>query len=206
MSYPTTVTFGLPTRIRSTLDERRIVDGETGATQLDIAIVRLPHISNFDDFAPLDAEPSVCLRYVEQAADLGWPDALIIPGSKSTVADLRFLRASRLDARIIGLAAAGVPVLGICGGYQLLGERILDPHGVESQERETLGLGLLPGRDDLCHRETHPAGSSASHCRTWADSRRARSELHCIRNPHGPFTGGSGHAGGAVGAILCHGW
>ena len=126
------------------LDERQIVDGETGATQLDIAIVRLPHISNFDDFAPLDAEPSVRLRYVEQAADLGWPDALIIPGSKSTVADLRFLRASRLDARIIGLAAAGVPVLGICGGYQLLGERILDPHGVESQERETLGLGLLP--------------------------------------------------------------
>ena len=123
------------------LDERRIVDG---ATQLDIAVVRLPHISNFDDFAPLGAEPSVRLRYVEQAADLGWPDALIIPGSKSTVADLRFLRAARLDARIVGLAAAGVPVLGICGGYQLLGERILDPHGVEAQERETLGLGLLP--------------------------------------------------------------
>ena len=126
------------------LDERQIADGKTGAIQLDIAIVRLPHISNFDVFMPLDAEPGVRLRYVEQAADLGWPDALIIPGSKSTVADLRFLRVSRLDARIVGLAAAGVPVLGICGGYQLLGERILDPHGIESLERETTGLGLLP--------------------------------------------------------------
>ena len=126
------------------LDERRIVGGDAGPSRLDIAVVRLPHISNFDDFAPFDAEPSVRLRYVEQAAALGWPDALIVPGSKSTVADLRFLRAGRLDARIVGLAAAGVPVLGICGGYQLLGERILDPHGVESQERETLGLGLLP--------------------------------------------------------------
>ena len=156
------------------LDERRIVDGETGATQLHIGIVRLPHISNFDDFAPLDAEPSVRLRYVEQAADLGWPDALIIPGSKSTVADLRFLRAGRLDARIIGLAAAGVPVLGICGGYQLLGERILDPHGVESQERETLGLGLLPV------------------VTTFAPEKRTRQVRARVTAGHGPIAGARG--------------
>ena len=156
------------------LDERRAVDVGIGATQLDVAVLRLPHISNFDDFAPFDSEPSVRLRYVEHAVELGWPDALIIPGSKSTVADLHFLRASGLDSRIVGLAAAGVPLLGICGGYQLLGERILDPHGVESPAPETPGLGLLPV-------ET-----------TFALEKRARQVRARVTARHGPLAGATG--------------
>jgi adenosylcobyric acid synthase len=112
---------------------------------VDVAVLRLPHIANFDDFAPLEAEPGVGLRYVEEADDLGWPDVVILPGTKSTVADLQWLRASRLAERVVGLAAAGSVVLGICGGYQMLGRRLRDPLGVESPDRPDVpGLDLLP--------------------------------------------------------------
>src|SRR5439155_21054666 len=97
-----------------------------------------------DDFAPLEAEPAAGVRYVERADDLGWPDVLILPGTKSTVDDLFWLRRARLAERVVGLAAAGTPVLGICGGYQMLGTRILDPLHVESAVDEVPGLGLLP--------------------------------------------------------------
>ena len=111
---------------------------------LDIAVIRLPHIANFDDFDLLGAEPAVGLRYVEDPLRLGRPDLVIVPGSKSTVSDLDSLRKSGLDRAIVALARCGTPILGICGGYQLLGERILDPGRVESNREETMGLGLLP--------------------------------------------------------------
>ncbi len=111
---------------------------------IDVAVIRLPHIANFDDFAPLEAEPAAGMRYVERADDLGWPDVLILPGTKSTMDDLAWLRRARLTERIVGLAAAGVPVIGICGGYQMLGQRVLDPSHVESAADEAPGLGLLP--------------------------------------------------------------
>jgi len=111
---------------------------------LDIAVIRLPHIANFDEFAPLAAEPEVRLRYVEQNADLGTPDLLILPGTKTTVSDLAWLRATGLAERIAGLADARLPIIGICGGYQMLGRQIRDPHGVESAEPVVAGLGLLP--------------------------------------------------------------
>jgi adenosylcobyric acid synthase len=114
------------------------------AGPLDVAVVRLPRIANFDDFDLLAAEPAVGLRYVSDPLRLGRPDLIVLPGSKATVADLRFLRESGLARAITALARTGTAVLGVCGGYQMLGERILDPLRVESGEVEAAGLGLLP--------------------------------------------------------------
>ncbi len=111
---------------------------------LTIAVIRLPHISNFDDFDPLRAEPGVNVRFVDTPADLRGADLLILPGSKTTVADLHWLHQRGLAAELIRQTQAGVPVLGICGGYQMLGTAIYDPHGSESQIPEVAGLGLLP--------------------------------------------------------------
>jgi adenosylcobyric acid synthase len=111
---------------------------------VEIAVIRLPHIANFDDFDPLAAEPGVALRYVGSPRDLGAPHAVILPGTKSTVADLAWLRATGLAGAIEALAGRGAAVVGVCGGYQMLGRVIRDPHGVESSAGEVAGLGLLP--------------------------------------------------------------
>lgn len=112
---------------------------------IDIAVIRLPRLSNFTDFNPLERMEPVSLRYVDDPRSLGSPDLVILPGTKSTLADLRWLRESGLEAKLLQHAAAGGAVLGICGGYQMLGEEISDPEGVEGGG--TLrGLGLLPGR------------------------------------------------------------
>jgi adenosylcobyric acid synthase len=111
--------------------------------RVDIAVIRLPHIANFDEFAPLAAEPSVRLRYVERADDLGQPDLAVIPGTKTTVSDLDWLRSSGLADRLVELAKRHVPLLGICGGYQMLGQTIRDSHGSESDQPLARGLGLL---------------------------------------------------------------
>ncbi|MCL5998083.1 MAG: cobyric acid synthase [Chloroflexi bacterium] len=118
--------------------------GSRSTLGIDVAVIRLPHISNFDDFDPLRAERDVTVRFVDRVEDIGQPDLLILPGTKTTAADLRYLRERGLTSRIVELAHTGVPVLGICGGYQMLGETIRDPSGVESDELEMKGLGLLP--------------------------------------------------------------
>ena len=110
---------------------------------VDIAVIHLPRISNFDDFDPLSAEPGVRLRYVDAQVSLGRPDAIILPGTKSTVADLAWLQANGLAEAIRQRARDGSAVVGICGGYQMLGRSILDPQHVEAQVEETRGLGLL---------------------------------------------------------------
>ncbi len=113
---------------------------------VDIAVIHLPRISNFDDFDPLLAEPGVRVRYVNAPSRLGNPDAIIIPGTKSTVGDLGWLRASGLAKAIDQHARDGGTVVGVCGGYQMLGESIADPEQIESRQKETQGLDLLPIR------------------------------------------------------------
>ena len=111
---------------------------------LDIAVIRLPRISNFTDFAPFERYANVSLRYVERVADLHSPDMILIPGTKSTIADLKWLRQSGLEAAILKAASAGTLIFGICGGYQMLGSRISDPDRVEAAgTTEIQGLGLL---------------------------------------------------------------
>ena len=115
-----------------------------GPDQIDIAVIRLPHIANYDDFLALEHEDGVTVRFVEEAGELAGADLTIIPGSKSTVADLAWLNESGFARAIASRADAGGLVAGICGGCQILGERIEDPYGVESDEASTRGLGLLP--------------------------------------------------------------
>ena len=110
---------------------------------VDVAVIRLPRISNFTDFSPLEAHPALGVRYVQRPAELGAPDLVILPGTKSTMEDLRWLRQSGLEAAVLKLAAADTPVLGVCGGYQMLGRTLDDPQGVEGGG-SMAGLGLLP--------------------------------------------------------------
>lgn len=110
---------------------------------LEIAVLYLPHISNFTDFDPLEAEPDVHLRYVRPGEKIGRADLLIIPGSKNTISDLGQIRKNGWDREIFTLAAEGVPIAGICGGFQMLGKKICDPARVESASGEAPGLGLL---------------------------------------------------------------
>jgi adenosylcobyric acid synthase len=111
---------------------------------VDIAIINLPRISNFDDFDPLTIEAGVRIRYIHSIDQLGKPDAIILPGTKSTVNDLKWLRERDLDRAILEHANAGGSVIGICGGYQMLGQMIRDPYSVESSKETVQGLGLLP--------------------------------------------------------------
>jgi len=111
---------------------------------VDIAVIRLPRISNFDDFDPLALEPGVRLRYVGSPAELGQPQAILLPGTKSTLADLAWLHEQGLAAAICARARRGAAVVGICGGFQMLGEQVLDPQRVESSQETLPGLGLLP--------------------------------------------------------------
>ena len=113
-------------------------------SELEINIVRLPRISNFTDFDPLEAEPSVSIKYLNLKDSLGHPDAVIIPGTKTTVADLVAMENSGLAQQLREYSAAGGTILGICGGFQILGQRVIDPEGFEGDPGEYKGLNLLP--------------------------------------------------------------
>lgn len=113
------------------------------AAPLDIAVISFPHMSNFDDFDPLSVDHNVNLRYVAAPGELGAPDLIILPGTKTTIADLDWLEKTGLAEKIRTHHDGGSYVVGICGGYQMLGERILDPERVESPLTERKGLGLL---------------------------------------------------------------
>lgn len=112
---------------------------------LDIAVIKLPHIANFDDIDPLEREPDVSVRYISSADALSTPDLVIIPGTKATISDLRWLHDHGLVAAIRAHADRGGAVLGLCGGYQMLGTRVDDPDGVESEGGGAEGVGLLNG-------------------------------------------------------------
>ncbi|NBD15386.1 MAG: cobyric acid synthase CobQ [Cyanobacteria bacterium] len=121
--------------------ERR---GRKRNTDLTIAIIHLPKIANFTDFDPLEAETSVNLRYVRPEEELGNPDAVILPGSKTTITDLQTLQATGMAAALQAYAKKGGIIFGICGGFQMLGETLSDPDGLEGEPGNYEGLGLFP--------------------------------------------------------------
>ena len=117
---------------------------DTQRKLLDIAVIRLPRISNFTDFAPFERYGNVSVRYVTSVEDLHDPDLILIPGTKSTIADLLWLRQCGLEAAIQKAASAGTLVIGICGGYQMLGASVADPDQVEAAGvTEIAGMGLI---------------------------------------------------------------
>ncbi len=117
--------------------------GPSSGARLKIAIVRLKYISNFTDFDPLELEPDVEVVYSENSTDIENADLVIIPGSKNTVEDLLLLKKKRLDASIKRSFEKGSQIIGICGGYQMLGRKIKDPQCAESRHRSIDGIGLL---------------------------------------------------------------
>lgn len=113
-------------------------------SDLTVAVIRLPRISNFTDFDPLESESSVRVKYVTLKDSLGYPDAVIIPGSKTTIADLVAMQRTGMAEAIQNYVAAGGTILGICGGFQMMGKLLADPEGLEGHEGRYKGLGLLP--------------------------------------------------------------
>jgi len=123
------------------LTERFSGDQEVGL--IDIAVIRIPRISNFTDFNPFERMPGVSLRYVTKVGELKNPDMIILPGTKNTMEDLLWMRQNGLEAAILKKAAAGTLIFGVCGGYQMLGESLADPLGVEAGGT-IKGMALLP--------------------------------------------------------------
>lgn len=118
---------------------------QTSAKAIDIAVIRLPRISNFTDLGPLERYENVSLRYIDRPSQLGEPDMIVLPGTKSTIADLLWLRQNGLEAAILQQVSRGTVLFGICGGYQMLGRTISDPEGVEASGlTEVAGMDLLP--------------------------------------------------------------
>ena len=157
------------------------LDTKAAVKPLDIAILRLPHVSNFTDFIPLEQHPLLGVRYVQRTRQLGAPDLVILPGTKNTMDDLRWLRESGLEAAVLRLSAAGTPVLGVCGGSQMLGDpdRSLCDHrtlcrrkadGLRDPRRPHRGAGqcvLHP-----CRR--HAGGLCAGRCIRYLSARPVR--------------------------------
>ena len=123
------------------LTERFNQHGEIGV--IDLAVIRVPRISNFTDFNPFESMPGVTVRYVKSAAELGDPDMILLPGTKNTMEDLLWMRENGLETLILKAAANGKVIFGICGGYQMLGETLSDPDHVEAGG-SIRGMGLLP--------------------------------------------------------------
>ena len=123
------------------LDEK---NNKAANDKLNIAVVRLKHISNYTDFAPLEQIKEINVYFSNEKKEISKADIVIIPGSKSTISDRMFLKEKGLDDLIVQMARNGRKVWGICGGYQILGKTIEDPDGIEGNVREVDGLGLLP--------------------------------------------------------------
>ena len=126
------------------LDATRATKPSLGRGTIRVAVARLGRISNFTDLDALAHEPGVAVCFTESAEELRDADLAVLPGTKATVADLEILRSRGLDRVFAERARQGLPTLGICGGYQMLGGRIADPAGIESKEQEVSGFGLLP--------------------------------------------------------------
>lgn len=142
---------GVP--VRGVLPYRRdiYIDDEDGPDlskfgpgQIDLCVLRLPTVSNLTDLTALSRVPGVGLRVADKAEEVGNPDLLVLPGTKDTLQALRWMREVGLDRSVQAAASRGIPVLGLCGGYQILGRRLRDPEGVSGEAGDVQGLGLLP--------------------------------------------------------------
>ena len=131
------------------LDLKMRVTRERSQEQVRIGVIRLPHISNYTDFDSLEQEPSVDLTYFTAPEQVFEMDLVVLPGSKNTLNDLHYLHNQGIAEAIISFHAKGGTVVGICGGYQMLGRKVLDPLGVESDLKEITGLGLLDMETEL---------------------------------------------------------
>ena len=150
---------------------------------IDVACIRLPRISNFTDLDPLAAHPAIGVRYVARPEELADPDLIVVPGTKSTVADLAWLRETGLADEIRRLAEHGTHIIGICGGYQMLGETIEDEGGAEAAPGTYEGLGLLPVVTRFCaekvtRRSTAEVVAPAGPLAPLAGMRLAGFEIH----------------------------
>ncbi len=203
--------LGLPEEDSVSFKNEGLHQGPAPADQIDIAIVDLPHISNFTDFDALSIEPDVHLRVVRHLQELGSPDALILPGSKNVFEDLCFLQETGLAERILQLAAnKSCEIVGICGGFQILGRKINDPHCIESDGKSMDGLGLLPLDTVLARQKTtiqircchlpsghEVAGYEIHHGQTYADGMEP-----IAHNSKGEMIGGSVEKGLIWGTYL----
>jgi adenosylcobyric acid synthase len=135
--------LNLPEEDAVALEGQRFIPPNS-PTSLEIVVIHLPLISNFDDFDPFRHDPGVRVRYVTQATDIGQPHAIILPGTKSTMADFVWLRERGFEGAIREHVQRGGALVGICGGYQMLGQRIYDPEHIESSNDQIEGLGFFP--------------------------------------------------------------
>lgn len=122
----------------------RISNKISNCKGIDIVVIRLPYMSNFTDFNSLSRLDNVSIRYIDNVQEIGDPHLVIIPGSKNTIDDIRFLKENGLYSKIISLEEKGTTILGICGGYQMMGNYIIDELGVEGEKRVEGGFGFLP--------------------------------------------------------------
>jgi cobyric acid synthase CobQ len=135
--------LGLPEEDSVSFKNRAFDDSVSSEDAVEIAVVDLPHISNFTDFDAFRIEPDVRVKIVREAKDLNRPDAVILPGSKNTIGDLDYLRKKGIDAKLRDLVQTGVEVAGLCGGFQMLGAAIADPLCLETEGRTIPGLGFI---------------------------------------------------------------
>ncbi len=156
----------------------------TDRRDIDIAVVHLPHIANFTDFNAPAAQPDVRVRYVRDPQALADADLVILPGSKNTLGDLCWLRESGMAHAVEQARQRKVPLLGICGGYQMLGETIIDE--VESGLGAQPGLGVLEDRDPLRPAQNHhPGAGDPGVCAPGLVSRRGGAARQWLRNSYG---------------------
>ena len=155
---------------------------------LDIAVIRLPHVSNFTDFSPLEEHPAVGVRYVNRVEQLGRPDLIILPGTKNTMGDLRWLREMGFAEEILALHGSGTAILGVCGGYQMLGRSLADPENVESGGTAE-GLGLLPCETVFTGKKTRTRRQAVCDAGPFAGARLEGYEIHMgrTRSAAAPF-------------------
>ena len=164
------------------LTERFIKTGSGG--KIDIAVIRTPRISNFTDFLALEHLEEVTLRYVEHPGQLKRPDMILLPGTKNTMGDLKWMRENGLEAAILKEADQGTVIFGICGGYQMLGEELRDPDQVEEggtmagSGTPSSGDGIYKGKNkDQGQRKVLPCG--------WGIKVIGRKRAGRLRDPYG---------------------